>query len=109
MKKYTKEEEKFNAISHAAGIVIGAIVGALFLVTGNYLPKYDYRKNYNTDREKARKINRFIGYESVIMGILFMISIFLPPAFSASCIFLLIPYTVIAIIYSIIVGRKSTK
>ena len=33
MKKYTKEEENFNAISHAAGIVIGAIVGALFLRT----------------------------------------------------------------------------
>ena len=33
MKKYTKEEEKFNAISHAAGIVIGTIVGALFLRT----------------------------------------------------------------------------
>ena len=33
MKKYTKEEEKFNAISHSIGILIGAIVGALFLAT----------------------------------------------------------------------------
>ena len=31
MKKYTKEEEKFNAISHLIGIIIGCVVGALFL------------------------------------------------------------------------------
>ena len=31
MKKYTKEEEKFNAISHLIGIIIGCAVGVLFL------------------------------------------------------------------------------
>ena len=34
-KRYTKEEERINAISHAAGIVGGIIVGALFIVKGN--------------------------------------------------------------------------
>ncbi len=33
MKKYTKEEEKFNAISHSMGILIGCGVGTLFLAT----------------------------------------------------------------------------
>ncbi len=33
MKKYTKEEEIFNAISHSIGILIGGVVGALFLAT----------------------------------------------------------------------------
>ena len=34
-KRYTKEEERINAISHAAGIVGGIIVGALFIAKGN--------------------------------------------------------------------------
>ncbi len=33
MKKYTKEEEKFNAISHSIGILIGCAVSTLFLGT----------------------------------------------------------------------------
>lgn len=33
MKKYTKEEEKFNAISHSVGILIGCAVSTLFLGT----------------------------------------------------------------------------
>lgn len=85
------------------------IVGAMFLVLGNYLPKLNYIKNYNLDTEKARKINRFIGFETVIMGLLLIISIFLPPIYSFICLCLLIPYTIIGIIYGILVGRKSIK
>ena len=33
-KRYTKEEERINAISHAVGIVGGIIVGVLFLIKG---------------------------------------------------------------------------
>lgn len=33
MKEYTKEEEKFNAISHSIGILIGCAVSTLFLGT----------------------------------------------------------------------------
>lgn len=33
-KRYTKEEERINAISHAVGIVGGIIVGAIFLLKG---------------------------------------------------------------------------
>ncbi len=31
MKKYTKNEEKFNVISHLIGIIIGCVVGVMFL------------------------------------------------------------------------------
>ncbi len=86
--------------------VAAIIVGIEFLVIGNYLPKLDYVKNYNVDAEKARKINRFIGFESVVMGLLFLISSFLPPVFTVVCLVLLIPYTVVAVVYSIKVGRK---
>ena len=83
------------------------MVGAVFLVTGNYLPKFDYVKNYNLDAEKARKINRFIGFETVIMGILILLTIFLPPVTTVVWLILLIPYTIVSIIYSIKVARSK--
>lgn len=86
--------------------IVSLIVGIMFLVIGNYLPKFDRIKNYDIDTEKVRKINRFIGYETVIMGVLFLISIFLPPACSVICLFLLIPYAIISVVYGIIHGRK---
>lgn len=86
--------------------IVAIIVGIIFVVIGNYLPKFDYIKNYDLETEKARKINRFIGYESVIMGILFFISTFLPPISTVICIGLLIPYAVVAAVYGIIAGRK---
>lgn len=81
------------------------ILGIMFLVIGNYLPKLDYVKNADMDTEKARKINRFIGFETVILGILSLVSIFLPPVFSIVWLFLLIPYALISIAYGIYVGR----
>ena len=87
-------------------IVVALLVGGIFLVIGNYLPKFDYIKNYSVDTEKARKINRFIGFETVIMGILFIISIFLPPVATVACLFALIPYAIIGIIYGVKVGRR---
>jgi len=85
---------------------VSLIVGVIFLVIGNYLPKFDRIKNYDLDTELARRINRFIGYETVVMGILFLISIFLSPVSTVVCISLLIPYAIIGAVYGIIVGRK---
>ena len=82
------------------------IVGVIFITIGNYLPKFDYIKNYDIDTEKARKVNRFIGFESVIMGLLFVVSIFLPSVFTVVCLFLMIPYAVIGVLYGIITARK---
>lgn len=87
--------------------VAAGVVGTMFLVLGNYLPKFDYIKNYDLDTDKARKINRFLGVETVIMGVLFLLSIFLPPIVTTACIILLIPYAIISIIYGIKVGRKN--
>lgn len=42
--------------------VVVLIVGVMFLFIGNYLPMLDYIKNYDIDSQKARQINRFIGY-----------------------------------------------
>lgn len=86
--------------------VVAFIVGVIFVLIGNYLPKFDYIKNYDVDTQKARKINRFIGFESVFMGILFWISIFLPPVATVVCLFLMIPYVIIGVVYGIKEGRK---
>ncbi len=83
------------------------IVGAIFLIIGNYMPKFDYIKNYDIDTEKAIKINRFIGIETVIMGILMLVTIFLPPITTAIWLILFVPYTLIGIIYGIKIGRKK--
>ncbi len=86
---------------------VALIVGIMFLIIGNYLPKFDYIKNYNIETETAKKINRFIGFEAVIMGLLMLLTIFLPPITSIIWLFLLIPYTIISIIYGIKTGHKN--
>ncbi len=83
------------------------IVGVILIVIGNYIPKFDYIKNHDMDTQKARKIHRFIGFETVVMGLLFLGSIFLPPIATVVCLILLVPYAVIGIIYGIKVGRRK--
>ena len=87
--------------------IVALIIGIIFLVIGNYLPKFDYVKNFNSSTEKAKKVNRFIGFETVIMGLLMLSTIFLPPIATLICIFLLIPYAVISIIYAIKISRSN--
>lgn len=82
------------------------IVGAEFIGIGNYLPKFDYIKHYNLDTEKARKINRFVGIETFIMGVLALVTIFLPTIFSVAWLVLVVPYVIIGLVYGIVVGRK---
>lgn len=86
--------------------VAAVIVGVMFLVIGNYLPKLDYVKNYDVESGKARKINRFIGFETVVMGLLYLISIFMPPIATVCCVFLMVPYAVLAVFYGIKIGRS---
>ncbi|MBE6703695.1 MAG: DUF1648 domain-containing protein [Ruminococcaceae bacterium] len=88
-------------------ICVTMIVGVILIVIGNYLPKFDYIKNYDINTEKARIINRFIGFETVIMGILFLVSLFFPPMATIVCLILLIPYAIIAISYGIYICKKK--
>ena len=87
--------------------VVALIVGIIFLVIGNYLPKFDYLNNYNVDTEKAKKINRFIGFETVVMGILSLTSMFFSPIATVIWLFLLIPYAAISVIYGFTAVRKK--
>ncbi len=86
--------------------IVAVLVGVVLIVIGNYQPKLDYVKDYDRiDTEKARKINRFIGFATVIEGIVFLISIFFPPKASLIAVFLLIPYAAVCVIYGIKVGK----
>lgn len=103
-------------IGYAFGInldirrIVAAIVGITLIVIGNYQPKLDYIKDYDkVSTEKARKINRFIGFATVIMGAIFILSIFLPPIATVISLFLLIPYALICVIYGIKIGSKKDE
>lgn len=82
------------------------LVSAMFIVIGTSTPKLSYVKNYDIPPEKAKKINRVIGFMMVIMGVLGLISLFFAPIFSVIWLLLLIPVTIISIVYGIVVGRK---
>lgn len=86
---------------------VTVLIGIMFLLIGNYLPKFDYIKNYDIDTEKARKINRFMGFLTVIMGILVIITIFLPPIATIIWLFLLILYGLISAVYVVKNVRKK--
>ena len=83
------------------------IVGIIFLVIGNYQPKFDYVKNYDIETDKARKINRFIGNLTVLWGVFALLTIFLPPLFSVIWLISLIPYGIISVIFSIKIAKSS--
>lgn len=83
-----------------------AVVSVMFIVLGNYMPTLDYVKNYNIDVEKARKINRFSGVSMMIAGIIGLVTVFLPATASVVWLILLIPYTIVNIIYGIVIAKK---
>ncbi len=89
--------------------VAALVVGVMLLVTGNYLPKLDYVKRHQFDTQQARKINRFLGFETVILGLLFLGCVFLPSVATLACVCLLIPYSIIGVIYAIAVTKKQEE
>ena len=87
--------------------VVALLVGVMFIVLGNYFPKLDYVKNYDVDTSLARKINRFIGIMTVVLGFIFLISAFLPPVSTVISLFLLIPYGITTFVYSIVLIKRN--
>lgn len=87
------------------------LVAMIFLVIGNYMPKFDHiqvmGKVKKVEGDKARKIHRFIGYVTVIMGLIFLVTMFLPPIASTIALFLMIPYAITCIVYGIKIGKEK--
>ena len=86
--------------------VVMLLVGVMFIVLGNYMPKFDRVKNFNMNAEKARKVNRLIGRMMVGMGILAILTVFLEPMVSVLWLFLLIPLIIISVIYGVKVAKE---
>ena len=89
--------------------VTAFLVGGIFVVTGIFLPEFDKVKTLKVSGEKARQINRFVGRETLVLGILFVISAFLPPIATVVCLLLMIPYAIISAVYGIVIARKEVK
>lgn len=85
---------------------VGLICGIILIVVGNYMPKFDRVKNMRLDKEKAKKVNRFTGYLTVIMGILSVITMFLPAISLIIWLFMWIPFTLVTVIYVVNTARK---
>ncbi len=82
------------------------LVGVMFVVIGNYMPKFDRVRNFNMNAEKARKVNRLIGRTMVVMGILAILTVFFEPIVSVLWLLLLIPFVVITFIYGLKVAKE---
>ncbi len=82
------------------------LVGIMFIVLGSYIPNLDRLNGIKMEPEKAKKVNRFMGYGMVVLGILLIISIFLSPVYSTACLFLIFPYTIISLIYAMVIKKR---
>ena len=87
--------------------VASLIIGTVFIVTGIFLPESGKVKNMATNEENAYKVNRFMGYGVVTLGILFLISVFLPPFMMIACLILTILFAVAGMIYSVIISKNK--
>lgn len=83
------------------------IVGVVIIITGFYITKLDYIKKYNIKPEIAKKTNRFVGLETVFLGVCQLISCALPTEYSVVSLILFIPYIVISVVYGIYVCKKQ--
>ncbi|MGB9857000.1 MAG: SdpI family protein [Dictyoglomaceae bacterium] len=94
--------------------IIPAVLGILFIILGNYMPKIKYnwfigiRTPWTLSNEEVwRKTHRFSGFAFVIAGIFLLISGFLPPYLN----FLLgiggiLIAVILSILYSFLVYKK---
>lgn len=75
------------------------LAGGILIVLGNYMPKGSI-KNPETGEpsDRMKKANRVMGYLTVLLGVLFLASLFLPEIFSVAAVCLILPYAVAGIL-----------
>lgn len=72
------------------------VLGILFILTGNYLPKISYEMAKGKfhpmpkDEKMYRKMVRMLGYTFVISGVALLVSILFPPICTATVIVVLV-------------------
>ena len=80
--------------------VCAVVIGGVMLVTGSCLPKLDYVKNYDVDKETARRINKLAGILMSVVGALFFVSLLFPPEGMMVCIGLLAVSGIVISVYA---------
>ena len=78
------------------------VVGIIFIALGKSITAFN-----KDESDNAKKITKIMAIETVILGILMLITIFLPPIATIIWLFLLVPYSVTNIIYGIILRKKQ--
>ncbi|MDR1001930.1 MAG: DUF1648 domain-containing protein [Oscillospiraceae bacterium] len=83
------------------------IVGAVFILFGNYLPKVPQEQNGKLmakalPPEKYRKVMKRIGVVMMVFGVLFLLSLFLRPVVSSVLIVLMVLFFLVITIVSFI-------
>ena len=84
------------------------VIGILFILTGNYLPKMSYEMAKGKihpmpkDEKTYRKMIRMFGYTFVISGIALLVSILFPLIFTATVIIVLVVTILIEGMYCLI-------
>ena len=104
----------YNSIRKLRDLGIEPIIAHIDRYNEKYLKRlfendYVYQINVSalTTFSGRRKINRFIGYHSVVLGMLSIVTMFLPPVSTVIWLLLLIPYAIISILYGIKVGKSQ--
>ncbi|MDF0479047.1 DUF1648 domain-containing protein [Vagococcus sp. PNs007] len=93
-------------------VVICLVLGLIFMIIGNYLPKT--RGNYSSSNRPFRKVksssvmkeyNRVMGYVFLIIGLLMVVSIFFAPVVSAAVIVIFVVISIAMGLYYMRKGR----
>ena len=91
--------------------VVMILLGIIFIVSGNYIPKTvgDVKLNFPRIKNEQvyKKVKRLFGYIFIIDGILFIASILFNPIVSVCLVGIVIIQTIILGIYSIIKNRQE--
>ena len=88
------------------------LLGAMFIVTGNYLPKTVGTNKWPQKKfteNVQRRINRIGGYVMMAYGALFMLSVFFPPLISVLVLVCLVIFLIILTIYGFSLDKKERK
>ena len=87
-------------------IVICLILGIMFMIIGNYLPKTrgDYSSSNRPFRQVKspavmKKYNRLMGYIFMIVGLLMVVSIFFAPIVSAAVVIIFVGVSLVVSLY----------
>ncbi len=86
------------------------LLGAMFIITGNYLPKTVGTNKWPQKKfteSVQKRINRIGGYVMIVYGLMFILSVFFPPLISVLVLVFLIIFLIALTIYGFALDKKE--